>query len=1405
MNGTDKRVSSRTAKALLAVVLAIGLCPIPAYADQDLENCSTYSEDRDRSGAESEGLEGSGNAGEGAVSSKAYDDISSFVHGSSVEKGSSDEVGDEFEDSSSIGRTEGGASSDDLASCEEEGQGDVPEMPDEGDLPDGSAKVDEGEMLEQAIAGMADEVAVDAEAADKARLVHDALAKAVTYAQDVEGLSENLRLFTAYGAVVDQVAASQGFAYAYELIMQKLDIECVVVEHVEESYAWNIVKIGDRWLHVDAAADAVLYAEHCAGDHGSECDGECYRAYSLVTDDFMAADENDQFAKKHASWMLSDDPGATPDDAVNDSVDGSIVEDEKAAPEPSGDGDGVLKNDDTLTEGKDSSQNEGAESSNADPDDEGDHAEEDISTLASSWEFPYNSALIRSIGWQKGNSAHGSCCAAYACAYGDSLLLNRANNHTQYGCYCTWPNWGTRKYNMKDVYDQINAGKPVVLHVKNKPGWGTAGNQHWVTVIGYVGVSNANGIGMGNLVILDPYDGAKIIASQRYDRHSDGRIQCSTRSETVNTHSHSFPVSSVSYYNDVNHTVNYGRCSCGASKASERQNCTFVWKGLKSVCSGCGAEYVYHEGDGEYVTVRNTSVFNGDNPDTGSQITIPSGLVLKVTGVKVSSWGRYVGRVTYKGKTGYAHLADFKFNGTAGKHVFSSGVCSQCGMVQVGSAPGIYKTKTDTTLYYQNVWASQRRVVKKGEQVTIIKVEPTTHNWYWGYTPDGYVVGMDQLAAKAFESGRNGSVATVADGTYLITSAYNTAFAFDIYDASKSNGAQVQLWHNNGNVAQQFKLKKNTDGTYLITNVGSGKALDASGGGLVDHTNTVQWDAHNGANQRWYVERCADGTFAFRNQNSNLYLDVNGGNVAAGTQIHQYHANQSHAQKFNLVPFGGTSSFAGSGLVVTGVNESYAFTGSAISPKPTIKRLAYALGALRVPGSGTSSGGWTYAETCTLEAGKTYLVEVDSVSKLAGNASGADMLLYDFESNRTIVEHTYSFSKSKQSKTIVPSKTGKLIMYAGRVGQCQGCASQWDGIRVYEVLEKDKDYTLSYKNNATVGSGSVVVTGKGSISGSKSIGFSIVESTKKQLVRKAGNTALDTTSSIVQEGFAKGSCDTVVVATMNGYWDALTASALAGLKRCPVLLTDPNALSSQAASEIKRLGASKVVVAGGNAAVSSRVETSLKRISCVKSVQRLSGLTAIDTGLALYRSGKGSWGKTAIVATSATFQDALSISPYAYAKKAPIFLANAFTHKLDQETLSAVKSGGFTRVVIVGGTAAVSKSVESQLRGISVVRLSGATAYETSSEIASWCVSQGMKADNMGIATGRSYYDALTGSALCGKKGAVLVLVDDANRSTIDAFVKRQKKAIYRTFVFGGEAAVSEATASYISKAIKAT
>lgn len=307
-----------------------------------------------------------------------------------------------------------------------------------------------------------------------------------------------------------------------------------------------------------------------------------------------------------------------------------------------------------------------------------------------------------------------------------------------------------------------------------------------------------------------------------------------------------------------------------------------------------------------------------------------------------------------------------------------------------------------------------------------------------------------------------------------------------------------------------------------------------------------------------------------------------------------------------------------------------------------------------------------------------------------------------------------------------------------------------------------------------------------------------------QAPRLAGDTALDTMASITKKGFAAGSCDTVVVATMGGYWDALSASALAGLEGCPVLLTDGTSLSAQTASEVKRLGASKVYVAGGAAAVSAKAVSALKALPGVRSVERLAGDTAVETALKIYEEGKGKWGKTAVVATSYTFQDALSASPYAYAKKAPVFLANASTGLLDPAVLDAVKKGGFERVVVVGGTAAISGQVEkSQLKGIPCKRLAGPTAYETSGAIAEWCLAQGMTAANVGVATGASYYDALAGAALCGKNNSALVLVADGWTSNVDGFLKKHKASVREAYVFGGPAAVSASTYKAIGAALK--
>lgn len=294
------------------------------------------------------------------------------------------------------------------------------------------------------------------------------------------------------------------------------------------------------------------------------------------------------------------------------------------------------------------------------------------------------------------------------------------------------------------------------------------------------------------------------------------------------------------------------------------------------------------------------------------------------------------------------------------------------------------------------------------------------------------------------------------------------------------------------------------------------------------------------------------------------------------------------------------------------------------------------------------------------------------------------------------------------------------------------------------------------------------------------------------VARLAGLDALGTMKSIVQMGFSDDSADTAIVATMEGYWDALSASALAGVYDCPVLLTNGASLSDETASELERLGVRHVYVVGGSAAVSNGVVSQIEKVATEPAVTRLAGDIAIETALEIYREGLGDWGNTAVVATSETFQDALSVSPYAYWAKAPIFLANATTHKLDTDVLAELKDGDFDRVVIVGGPAALSKEIEGQIGSIDSIRLYGPTCYETSVEIASWCLEEGMAADGSAIATGAAYYDALTGAALCGKTGSPIVLASDGWTDAMESFISDNAAGIKLAFVLGGPAAISE-------------
>lgn len=304
-------------------------------------------------------------------------------------------------------------------------------------------------------------------------------------------------------------------------------------------------------------------------------------------------------------------------------------------------------------------------------------------------------------------------------------------------------------------------------------------------------------------------------------------------------------------------------------------------------------------------------------------------------------------------------------------------------------------------------------------------------------------------------------------------------------------------------------------------------------------------------------------------------------------------------------------------------------------------------------------------------------------------------------------------------------------------------------------------------------------------------------------VRLSGGTRYDTMAAIAGAGFSKSGY--AVLATGKNFPDALAASALAGSYDCPVVLTAPGKLSTQAGDTLKKLGVKNVFVMGGTGAVSADVEKAVGATGI--SVTRVAGATRQETAVkALGQVKARSGGKVpaVIVATAYSYPDALSIGPLSYEKAAPIVLTQR-DGTLSVETLAAVKASGAKAAVIVGGTAAVSDKVESQLKSAgatTVTRLAGKNRYETSVAVAEYASANGLGYATPSVATGKDFPDALAGAALAGSKGSVLLLASDEKSATVP-FLTGVKSQVAGGYFLGGESAVSKSLATHIEQSTK--
>ncbi|WP_297053862.1 RICIN domain-containing protein [uncultured Dubosiella sp.] len=165
--------------------------------------------------------------------------------------------------------------------------------------------------------------------------------------------------------------------------------------------------------------------------------------------------------------------------------------------------------------------------------------------------------------------------------------------------------------------------------------------------------------------------------------------------------------------------------------------------------------------------------------------------------------------------------------------------------------------------------------------------------WKFNKVEDPKTV-LDRLAAQ--------NVKTLSDGYYTIATMMNTGKTLDVFNASKTNGANIQIYSNNGTDAQLFQVSHS--GNYVkIMNVASGKVLDVAGGVAKPNTNVQQYQWGGGRNQLWIAVSTNTGIKLISALDKNLVLDLNNGYTSNGTNVKVYTSNDSKAQrwKFNKV------------------------------------------------------------------------------------------------------------------------------------------------------------------------------------------------------------------------------------------------------------------------------------------------------------------------------------------------------------------------------------------------------------------------------------------------------------------------------------------------------------------------
>ncbi|MDD5824136.1 MAG: cell wall-binding repeat-containing protein [Firmicutes bacterium] len=374
-----------------------------------------------------------------------------------------------------------------------------------------------------------------------------------------------------------------------------------------------------------------------------------------------------------------------------------------------------------------------------------------------------------------------------------------------------------------------------------------------------------------------------------------------------------------------------------------------------------------------------------------------------------------------------------------------------------------------------------------------------------------------------------------------------------------------------------------------------------------------------------------------------------------------------------------------SGATVSGLKDSYVYTGSAICPEPTVvlggktlvKGVDYTLGYENNDAVGTATviitGTGNYKGTVQ----RIFVIEqpVDPITRVAGPTrfdTGLDAARYFMEINKleagelkcVIVADGRNYPDALTGSYLASKKNAPIILVGPAVEK-----------KVGDFIE----------DNLKTG-------GQVYILGDKSAVSSAFETRVKSLAcnasveRLGGATRYDTNIAILKE--AGVTTEDILVCAGNGYADSLSASATGK----PILLVGKSLTTNQK-KFLKSINSSRAYAIGDKSVVSEAVMSTVKSWMGISNYKRFAGATRYQTSKMVAEKFFPSASKV-VLAYGQNFPDGLSGGPIAYSLGAPLILVSNTKYS---DAQSYCKSKGMQNVVVMGDDSLISDAVAEKM------------------------------------------------------------------------------------------------------------